>query len=129
MNPPISVKGIVVIDGQVVLLRNERDEWELPGGRVEPGESERDALVREVNEELGLVVDVRSERIDRYEFSPVPGRVVTIVTYPCEVSDADSPMVVSDEHVGVAMFAPAAVARLPDLPPGYRRSILRHLAP
>jgi len=32
----VSVKGVLIIDGGVVLLRNERDEWELPGGRVDP---------------------------------------------------------------------------------------------
>jgi hypothetical protein len=30
---PVSVKGVVVRDGRVLLLRNERDEWELPGGK------------------------------------------------------------------------------------------------
>jgi 8-oxo-dGTP pyrophosphatase MutT (NUDIX family) len=35
---PVSAKGVVVRDGEVVLLRNERDEWELPGGRLELGE-------------------------------------------------------------------------------------------
>jgi hypothetical protein len=34
---PVSIKGVVFIDGRVVLLQNERDEWELPGGRLEPG--------------------------------------------------------------------------------------------
>ena len=32
--------------------------WELPGGKVEPGESPQDALVREVFEELGCVIEV-----------------------------------------------------------------------
>ncbi|HVE28038.1 MAG TPA: NUDIX domain-containing protein, partial [Sporichthya sp.] len=32
--------------------------WELPGGKVEPGESEADALVRECQEELGVLIAV-----------------------------------------------------------------------
>jgi 8-oxo-dGTP pyrophosphatase MutT (NUDIX family) len=38
MNFPVSIKGVLVEAGRVVLLENERDEWELPGGRLEPGE-------------------------------------------------------------------------------------------
>ena len=30
---PVSVKGVVIREGKVILLRNERDEWELPGGK------------------------------------------------------------------------------------------------
>lgn len=50
---PVSVKGVAVRDGRVLLLRNERSEWELPGGRIERGESPEECLVREVAEETG----------------------------------------------------------------------------
>ena len=33
---PVSVKGVLLIAGRVLLLRNDRDEWELPGGRPDP---------------------------------------------------------------------------------------------
>ena len=33
-------------------------QWEFPGGKVEPGESERDALQREIHEELGCHVTI-----------------------------------------------------------------------
>ena len=39
MKYPISIKGVLLLDGQVVLVQNDRNEWELPGGRLEIGET------------------------------------------------------------------------------------------
>ena len=47
MNFPVSIKGVFVEAGRVVLLENDRDEWELPGGRLEPGEAPETCLARE----------------------------------------------------------------------------------
>jgi 8-oxo-dGTP diphosphatase len=58
----LATDAVIVVDGEVVLL--ERDHppfeghWVLPGGLVEPGETAREACVREVEEEVGLDVDV-----------------------------------------------------------------------
>ena len=46
---PVSVKGVVMRDAQVVLLHNERHEWELPGGKLEPDESPEQCVVREIH--------------------------------------------------------------------------------
>ena len=50
---PVSVKGVVIRDGRVLLLRNERDEWELPGGKLELGEDPAGCVAREITEEVG----------------------------------------------------------------------------
>ena len=55
------VVGAVLRDagGRVLAARRDRPPgWELPGGKVEPGESEPAALVRELREELGIAVEV-----------------------------------------------------------------------
>jgi ADP-ribose pyrophosphatase YjhB (NUDIX family) len=45
-------------EGRILLVRNADDNlWTLPGGIVEPDESPKDATVREMQEETGLLVD------------------------------------------------------------------------
>jgi len=54
--------GAVIRDerGRLLLIKRGHDPgaglWSLPGGRVEPGETDAEALVREMREETGLVV-------------------------------------------------------------------------
>jgi 8-oxo-dGTP diphosphatase len=61
---PIHVVGSVIVrDGRVLAARRSRPAaleggWEFPGGKVEPHESERDALAREIAEELGVQIAV-----------------------------------------------------------------------
>jgi 8-oxo-dGTP pyrophosphatase MutT (NUDIX family) len=82
---PVSVKGVVERDGRFVLLKNERDEWELPGGKLEPGESIEDCLVREIEEELNLSTKVSGQLNNWVYF--VNGVHVLIITYALQVLD------------------------------------------
>jgi 8-oxo-dGTP diphosphatase len=55
--------AVVIARGRVLLTQRKRGShleglWEFPGGKVEDGEDPRDALVRELREELGVDADV-----------------------------------------------------------------------
>lgn len=59
----VVVGAAIVRDGRVLACRRTAPPavaglWELPGGKVEPGETPEQALVREVAEELGLDIRV-----------------------------------------------------------------------
>jgi 8-oxo-dGTP diphosphatase len=60
--PIVGVGAVIVVDGRVVLIRRRfeplKGEWSLPGGGVEIGETLEAAVVREIQEETGLDVEV-----------------------------------------------------------------------
>ncbi|GAA2811465.1 NUDIX hydrolase [Saccharopolyspora taberi] len=91
-NPPIRCVGAVVFDqfGRLLLVKRAHDpgrgKWSLPGGRVEPGETDQMAVAREVREETGLSVTVGAHigRILR----PAPHGTFEIHDYSCRASDS-----------------------------------------
>ena len=117
---PVSIKGVVFVGERVVLLKNERKEWELPGGRLEAGESPAACVVREIGEELAIDVTA-DELLDCWLYEVLPGREVVIVTYGCRY-DGDGVVRVSHEHSAVGQFDLWELDGLP-MPEGYRRSI------
>ena len=117
---PVSIKGVLRAPaGEVVLLLNEREELELPGGRIELGESSTECLVREIAEELNLHVEVGA-LVDTYLFEVVPSKHVFVATYACALLSPFEPTV-SHEHKRLGLFAPDALPV--NLPAGYRASI------
>jgi len=55
------VRGVLIHEGRVLLCRHRgRGHRYLPGGHIEPGEPATAALVREMQEELGIALPVRA---------------------------------------------------------------------
>ena len=117
---PVSVKGVVIRDDRVILLRNERDEWEPPGGKLELSESPEQCLAREMSEELGLVIEPK-RILDSWTYTIVPGVHVLVLTYGC-VEAFLGETVLSNEHKELRWFPVAQVDAL-KMPHGYKTSI------
>jgi 8-oxo-dGTP pyrophosphatase MutT (NUDIX family) len=131
---PVSVKAVVFDPrGRVLLLENERAEWELPGGRLEIADqaggeradvSPEAAVEREVREESGWQVKA-GPLIDGgvWIYEPVPGRRVLIVTYGCTAVGPQREPVASHEHKRIGLHRIEDVPALV-MPEGYKHSIL-----
>ena len=119
---PVSIKGVVFRDDRAILLRNERDEWELPGGKLEPHEAPADCCAREILEELALPVSV-DRLLDCWVYDILGKVKVLIVTYGCTLASA-TPITISSEHKEVGLFRVPELDALP-MPEGYRDSVRR----
>lgn len=126
------VAAVVIENGRVLVTQRPAGShlqglWEFPGGKVEPDEDPRDALARELNEELGIdscVGDVVDIAFHRYE-----SKNVLLLFFRTSIP-ASSP---SPRAIDVADFAWRAAAELidDDFPPadvkilGKVRTLLR----
>ena len=71
----VSVYGFVMHDGHILFTRGEADhthEIELPGGHIEKGETPEEAIIRELEEETGVIPESSSLVIINKTFVPNP---------------------------------------------------------
>lgn len=122
---PVSVKGVVLRGDTVVLVKNRRGEWELPGGKLELNEDPPACVAREIEEELQLAIRA-DQLIDAWVYTIAPGTHVLVVAYGClETSARDA--VLSEEHTEMDWISLANVDGL-RMPEGYKSSIRRWAA-
>jgi mutator protein MutT len=109
----------VLVDGDRVLMCHRHPDrqwypniWDLPGGHIEPGEQPHEALVRELEEELGIVVDLPAIEPSR-TLTPEAGLTIhvwVIRSWSGEVCNR-----AWHEHDSIGWFRAGEVAEL-DLP-------------
>ena len=89
-NPTMTVVAVALLDGAGRILLQQRARgrsmaglWEFPGGKVEEGETAEAALVREIEEELGVQLDPTDLQPACFASDEVGGRRMILLLYLC----------------------------------------------
>jgi 8-oxo-dGTP pyrophosphatase MutT (NUDIX family) len=104
-------RACFVLTRRLSTLRRHSGQWALPGGRLEAGETEADAALREIEEEVGLQLtpDAILGRLD--DFTTRSGHLISpLVVW----ADDDSPLVISPDEVDAAFRVPLEELARPD---------------
>ena len=107
--------GAIITDsaGRLLLIQRghepEAGRWSLPGGRIEPGESDEQALVREIGEETGLHVEP-GRLIGAVERPAPGGAVFDIYDYAASVSGGQ--LVAGDDAADARWIHPGDIGQL-----------------
>ena len=88
----IRVAAAVIRDGEKIFAVQRgygefKDGWEFPGGKIEPGETPEEAIVREIKEELDTEVEV-IELLDTVEYD-YPNFHLSMGCFICKIKSGD----------------------------------------
>ena len=86
-----AVAAIIIENGKVFATQRGygefKDGWEFPGGKIEPGETPEEAIVREIKEELDTEVEV-IELLDTVEYD-YPNFHLSMGCFICKIKSGD----------------------------------------
>jgi len=109
----VAVSAVIKRDDKVLLLKRSPKQEHAPGlwdpcsGRIESGETPKQAVVREAREETGLIVEPLRV-IDTFHFLRGPQKEESIgITFLCRAGEGD--VVLSHEHTEARWVAPDAL--------------------
>ena len=108
----ISVGIIRNAEGEIYITQRAADahmahKWEFPGGKIEAGETDKEALEREIREELLCKIDVKNKvttTLHEYDFG-----FVNLTTFECDLLEGEP---VLTEHVAVKWLSVEELATL-----------------
>ena len=113
----VRVVAAIIIENDKVFATQRgygefKDGWEFPGGKIEPGETPEEAIVREIKEELDTEVEV-IELLDTVEYD-YPNFHLSMGCFICKIKSGD---LVLKEHEAAKWLTKDTLGSLEWLPP------------
>lgn len=117
----IDVAAVIVENqkGEVLVARRKKDKklagyWEFPGGKIEKGENPEESLIRELKEEMNIVIEIGEfvgENIHFYDRGPIRLMAFTgkIVAGEIKLVDHDEYLWIGLDDVKNIRLAPADI--------------------
>ena len=116
---PIAIKAVITDDNKILCLKNERNEWDFPGGKINFKEDIEKCLIREVKEETNLSINnLNILKPLNIKFNDVP---VFILLYSAKIS-CDSPLNISYEHSEYNFFSKSEIKNL-NMPQSFKNLV------
>ena len=102
----ISLRAIIVHDGKILLDRDVRDPdiWEIPGGRLNVGESLEEGLKREIFEELGIRIRVGRLVYSEQFQQASDGLASLMLAYEASLEDPEARLVLDPNEVAETIW-------------------------
>lgn len=118
----VAQKAVIVRNEEVLLVRDPRslDIWELPGGRLNAEEEPPQGLVREIYEELGVMVEVKRPLWVEQFVQGNEGKLALMIAYEAVLPEGEE-LKPDPSEVAEVRFVPLAEALNLKLFPEYRR--------
>lgn len=98
MRTGFGVKGLILNGNSALALCKPEGGWDLPGGRIESGETPEQTLLRELDEEIGSIKVKILGFIIPWSFFKSPDLIIHGTTYPCLYLGGK--ILLSPEHSG-----------------------------
>ena len=99
-------KGQILLTKRGKASKNEAGRWEVPGGAVEFGETLRDAIVREIKEELGVEIDILEQLPAADHLIPEEHQHWVPTTFLVKIKEGSEPRIMEpDKCDGMEWFS------------------------
>ncbi len=108
--------AVLIFEGRILCLQRNVSSYdyisykfEFPGGKIEPGETKEEALMRELSEELDISVRISPDDFFMTVHHVYPDFEITMETYLCPVG---APAFTRKEHISHVWAAPEEMKKL-----------------